>query len=81
MIRSRTIQMEAKGKHYGPKRWMFDPGSGGKKIPGNIKREVTQRIEEFAAENYAGKYTRLDIRFRGQFCYNGGYGMTQMQPQ
>lgn len=51
------------------KRWMFDPGSGGKKIPENKKREVTQRIKTFAGENYAGKYTRLDIRFRGKFCY------------
>lgn len=49
------------------KRWMFDPNYGGKKIPESKKREVTQRIEQFAAENYAGQYTRLDIRFRGQF--------------
>ncbi len=55
------------------KRWVFDPSSGGKKIPVSKKREVTQRIEKFAAENYAGKYTRLDIRFRGQFCYIDAY--------
>ncbi|MFO7680043.1 MAG: hypothetical protein R6X34_08330 [Chloroflexota bacterium] len=55
------------------KQWVFDPDSGGKKIPENKKREVTQRIEKFAAENYAGKYTRLDIRFRGQFCYIDAY--------
>lgn len=51
------------------KRWGFDPNSGGKKILEDMKRQVTQRIEKFAAENYAGKYTQLDIRFRGQFCY------------
>ena len=55
------------------KRWVFDPDSGGKKIPDAKKREVTQRINKFAAENYAGKYTRLDIRFRGQFCYIDAY--------
>ena len=55
------------------KRWVFDPDSGGKKIPENVKREVTQRIEKYAAEHYAGKYTRLDIRFRGQFCYVDAY--------
>ncbi len=55
------------------KRWLFDPDSGGKKIPDAKKREVTQRINKFAAENYAGKYTRLDIRFRGQFCYIDAY--------
>ncbi|MBX3056685.1 MAG: hypothetical protein KF770_09455 [Anaerolineae bacterium] len=55
------------------KRWVFDPNSGGKKIPESKKQEVTQRIEKFAAEHYAGKYTRLDIRFRGQFCYIDAY--------
>lgn len=55
------------------KRWVYDPNSGGKKIPESKKREVTQRIETFAAEHYAGKYTRLDIRFRGQFCYIDAY--------
>ncbi|MDT8306248.1 MAG: hypothetical protein RRC07_09945 [Anaerolineae bacterium] len=34
--------------------WVFDPDSGGVKIPERKKREVTRRIERFAAENYAG---------------------------
>lgn len=55
------------------KQWVFDPNYGGKKIPESKKREVTQRIEQFAAENYAGRYTRLDIRFRSQFCYIDAY--------
>ena len=55
------------------KQWVFDPDSGGKKIPESKKQEVTQRIEKFAAENYAEKYTRLDIRVRGQFCYIDAY--------
>ena len=55
------------------KRWVFDPDSGGIKIPEQKKQEVKQRIERFAAENYAGKYTSLDIRFRGQFCYIDAY--------
>lgn len=55
------------------KQWVFAPDSGGKKIPDSKKREVTQRIEKYAAENYAGKYVRLDIRFRGQFCYIDAY--------
>jgi hypothetical protein len=55
------------------KRWVFDPGSGGIKIPEQKKREVTARLQRFAAENYAGQYTRLDIRFRGQFCYIDAY--------
>lgn len=55
------------------KQWVFDPDFGGEKISESKKREVTQRIEKFAAENYAGKYMRLDIRFRGQFCYIDAY--------
>jgi hypothetical protein len=53
--------------------WVFDPDSGGVKIPDRKKTEVKQRIESFAAEHYAGKYTRLEIRFRGQFCYIDAY--------
>jgi len=30
-------------------------------------------IEQYAAEHYTGKYIRLDIRFRGKFCYIGAY--------
>ena len=53
--------------------WGFNPDSGGKKIPESKKREVTERIQKFAGENYAGMYTRLDIRFRSQFCYIDAY--------
>ncbi len=53
--------------------WVFDPDSGGVNIPERKRREVKQRIEQFAAENYAGQYERLDIRFRGKFCYIDAY--------
>jgi hypothetical protein len=49
--------------------WVFDPNSGGKKIPELTKARVKQRIEDVAQEHFEGRYTRLDIRFRGQFCY------------
>ena len=55
------------------KQWVYDPGYGGIKVPEHKKREVKRRIEQFAAENYAGKYTRLEIRFRGKFCYIDAY--------
>ena len=51
------------------KQWMFDPDSGGVKIPDTVKRRTEQRIRAYAEQHFAGKYTRLDIRFRGQFCY------------
>lgn len=53
--------------------WVFAPDSGGVKIPEAVKLRTTALIERFAAENYAGRYTRLEIRFRGQFCYIDAY--------
>jgi hypothetical protein len=53
--------------------WVFDPDSGGENIPERKRQEVKQRIERFAAEHYAGKYVRLDVRFRGKFCYIDAY--------
>lgn len=53
--------------------WVFDPHSGGSKIPPIVQMETKRRIEAYAAQHYAGKYIRLDIRFRGQFCYIDAY--------
>ncbi len=56
------------------RQWVFDPDSGGvMKIPEAVKQRTTARIERFAAEHFTGRYTRLDIRFRGQFCYIDAY--------
>jgi hypothetical protein len=43
-----------------------DPNAGGVKIPPAVQQQVKQRVLDYAAANYAGKYTRLDIRFRSQ---------------
>ena len=53
--------------------WMSDPGSGGKKIPPTIQADVEKRIRKAAEENFSGRYTHLDIRFRNQFCYIDAY--------
>ena len=55
------------------KQWVFDPDSGGVKIPAAVKRSTEQRVRSYAEAHYAGKYTRLDIRFRSQFCYIDAY--------
>ena len=55
------------------KQWVFDPGSGGKKIPEAVKHRTEARIRRFAEEHFAGSYTRLEIRFRAQFCYIDAY--------
>lgn len=56
-----------------PKQWVFDPDSGGKRIPETKRRETEKRIRHYAEESFADRYTRLDIRFRGQFCYIDAY--------
>lgn len=55
------------------KQWVFDPGSGGVKIPDAVKTRTAARIRRYAEEHYAGQYIRLDIRFRGHFCYIDAY--------
>ncbi|MBL7065748.1 MAG: hypothetical protein ISS49_16340 [Anaerolineae bacterium] len=61
-----------------PKRWVFDPNSGGVKIEEAVKRRIEERIRRYAETCFAGRYTRLDIRFRGQFCYVDAY--TEPEP-
>ena len=53
--------------------WVYDPDSGGVKIPDAVKQRTEQRIRAYAEAHFAGRYTRLDIRFRGQFCYVDAY--------
>ena len=56
-----------------PRQWMFDPNSGGQKIPPLVQADVAKRIHAVAEQEFKGKYTRLDIRFRAQFCYVDAY--------
>ncbi len=58
--------------------WVFSPDSGGKPIPEPVKGRTEERIRRYAEQHFAGRYTRLDIRFRGQFCYIDAY--TEPEP-
>jgi hypothetical protein len=49
--------------------WVYDPHFGGKKIPPAVKERTQRRILDYANKNYAGKFTRIDVRFRGALCY------------
>ncbi|HET6573504.1 MAG TPA: hypothetical protein VFG68_07875 [Fimbriiglobus sp.] len=49
--------------------WVMDPDSGGVPVPPAVRQRVADRIRKYADERYAGKFTRLDVRFRGVFCY------------
>jgi hypothetical protein len=60
------------------RRWVFSPDSGGVTIPEAVKRRTEKRIQDYAEAHHAGSYTRLEIRFRGQFCYIDAY--TEPEP-
>ena len=53
--------------------WVYDPHSGGVKIPAAVKQRTERRIRSYAEAKYAGKFTRLRIRFHGVFCYIDAY--------
>jgi hypothetical protein len=53
--------------------WVYDPDSGGTKIPAIVQADVIKRINQLAQEQHKGRYIRLDIRFRVQFCYIDAY--------
>jgi hypothetical protein len=62
------------------KTWVFDPDYGGTKIPDAVKRRTRQRLRTYAEAHFAGKNTKLDIRFRGQFCYIDAYAEPEERP-
>ncbi|MDD5323381.1 MAG: hypothetical protein PHD43_22770 [Methylococcales bacterium] len=53
--------------------WVYDPHSGGVKISAAVKQRAERRIRAYAEIKYAGKFTRLGIRFHGVFCYIDAY--------
>ena len=53
--------------------WVQDPHSGGVTIPARIKQTVKNRIVAYAETHYSGKYARIDVRFKAQFCYIDAY--------
>ncbi len=50
-------------------RWVYNPHTGGKAIPPEVKSRTEQRIREYGAMRHAGKFIRIDVRFRGALCY------------
>jgi hypothetical protein len=60
------------------KRWVSNPDSGGIKIPGKVKRDIEVRINKVAEEQFRDRYTRMEIRFRAQFCYIDAYTEPQV---
>ena len=53
--------------------WVYNPHAGGVKIPPTVRLRTERRIHAHAAAHYSGKYTGLDVRFRGALCYVDAY--------
>jgi hypothetical protein len=48
--------------------WVLDPHSGGVPIPPAVRKRTEERIRAYAQAHYAGRFTRLGIRFREALC-------------
>jgi hypothetical protein len=53
--------------------WVYSPHSGGQKPKPAVQDRIRERILKHAAKNYAGRYDRIDVRFRGALCYVDAY--------
>lgn len=53
------------------KGWQTDPHSGGRPISPALQSTIVARLNKHAETHYKGRYERLDISFRGCFCYIG----------
>jgi hypothetical protein len=42
-------------------------------VPAGVQERVRRRLTACAEANFAGKYARLDVRFRGAYCYVDAY--------
>jgi hypothetical protein len=49
--------------------WVYNPHSGGVRIKPADQGRIRERILAYANKHYSGKFTRLDIRFRGALVY------------
>jgi hypothetical protein len=48
-------------------------GSRSKGIPEAVQTRTKDRILAYAEEHFAGKYDRIEVHFRGTFCYIDAY--------
>lgn len=52
---------------------IYNPRTGGKSVPDAVQMRTERRIHEHVAKHYPGKFLRIDVRFRGTFCYIDAY--------
>lgn len=53
--------------------WMRSPHAGGTRISPSLQDETRRRILAHAEAHYAGRYERIEVRFRGALCYVDAY--------
>ena len=53
--------------------WVYNPHSGGVKIPPLVQDRIRKRITDYAEKHFKDKFIQLDIRFRAQLCYIDAY--------
>jgi len=51
------------------KHWVYDPQSGGTKIPLDVQQHIRDRIATHARSIRPDQADKLRIRFKSQFCY------------
>jgi len=49
--------------------WVYNPHRGGKAIPMLVRREIEDRLRAHSRASFDALGYRLEIRFRGPFCY------------
>ena len=58
--------------------WVYNPHTGGKSIPPGVQARTERRILDYAAKHYPGRFSRIDVRFRGALCYIDVYSEPAM---
>ena len=51
------------------KGWVYDPHSGGNKIPANVRDQICNEIERYASKQSWNLEAQLKVKFSGCFCY------------
>ena len=60
--------------------WYYNPHAGGTKIPLRVQGRTRSRILAHAAATYAGRYERIEVRFKGALCYIDAYRNSSPDP-
>lgn len=60
--------------------WVYNPHTGGRRIPPAVRARTARRIRSYAEARYAGRFRRIEVRFRGALCYIDAWIDNAMEP-